>query len=715
MTTLFPRITSLPALGRAVAMAAIAAAHPHGSCRAQDIRITNMAGCARTQWVDVALPVADGAMLPELCRLEPQGFIAWKGAHVGLHSTMFHVLARLSAHESLTGRLVGVSSSAASAPPFSLSDWVDDDSLGVIPVPSLVSGGREHRLVPVFFREVESNPARKVLHQRGRFEGMPLVFDQWLYVYAEQDVVRFESTVTFSDPRTSALTCDVDLLWFETGEPLRVDYASLVGVVGQWRQTSMPWHPSFGRVCTLLSGSRTIGRGEQLSYSGSVLGLPGPGRPLQSTHYSAGGMTTDVTVPERIETLQADLPALGVCTAWDGRWLAFGVVPEVPDGRARGGWDDADASADGFRALAATQRDLYVQRPRGLNRRAGSTGAQEDFGAGKGSFAVAVGDPRFLHEAGYSIYEAFARPFHYREADGSPLLARHHPQMRTWSQLLNCRTTQDTVGLVCPLPYSWPNNGWSGYDDQHRSQNNLNAQLALTGGHALRAALRDLLQVDLAQDRGRIDSPRGEGRLMMAWANMLLLLDDHADRVALLDHMSERVRVALEVWPGRNFVGDPTRPIRALGIGRDPTFRDPQGNQIPAIIVWEHGIAVMGYFAAWRLTGDPRFHDLAAELSRLIVNHCIFAENGEWIACTAVRYLQGADEGRALPASAYYTGSPDIHVGISFWTWIFPAVLVCRELHAGDPALVARCNAIVAGMGPPDSWQRSEWWAVLPR
>ena len=153
-----------------------------------------------------------------------------------------------------------------------------------------------------------------------------------------------------------------------------------------------------------------------------------------------------------------------------------------------------------------------------------------------------------------------------------------------------------------------------------------------------------------------------------------------------------------------------------MQVGSDPTFLEPNGSHVPAIIVWEHSIAVMGYYAAWRITGDPRYHLMAREVSKMIVNHCVFQENGTWIAATAIRYLQGAQEGMALPASTYYTGSPDVHVSISFWTWIFPAVLICRELHGNsDPALLARCDQIVAGLGPPEIWSKSEWWAVAPR
>lgn len=688
------------------------------SAPAQDVRIINSANVARKQWVDIAVPVTDGLALPDFCTLEPQGFPVWKGRHVGLHSTMFHAYVAIGANRMLEGRLVGRSLAPHEVPAFGMSDWIADDTVGVIPKPAVFSGGREHRLGPVSFARIESGPARQVFHLRGRINGTPLAFEEWLYVYSHQDVVEFEMTLTNSDPRTPELTFQFDLAWMETREFPQFDFRTGQGMFAPKFQTAIVPHPSYGHWVQALSGPRVMGRGEQLFFSGSILCQAAPGRTLEPMSYQAGSAQVHLSVADRGATLLATARGSldAVWTDWDGKWLAFGMVPELPAGARNGGWDEANASASAFRSLMLSPHDLYDQRPRGLLQRAGSTGAQEDFGASKAILAVSVGDPRFLQELGYSTYEMFGRPFHHREVDGSPVLQRNHPGLRTWSQIVHCQTTNDTLGLICPFPYSWPSNGWSGIDDQHRSQNNANALLALSGSYALHAAFKDLLEMDLCQVPGRIDSPRGEGRLMMAWANMLMLLDDPFDRVRLHQHMSDRVGVALNRWPGRRFLGDPHRPIRVLGVGSDPTFRDPLGNSIPAIIVWEHSIAAMGYFAAWRLTGDDRYRLLAAELSKLIVNHCIFQENGQWVSCVAVRYLQGADEGRALPASAYYTGSPDIHLGISFWTWIHPAVLICRELHRHvDPGLVARCQQIIAWMGPPNSWQRAEWWAVAPR
>ena len=165
----------------------------------------------------------------------------------------------------------------------------------------------------------------------------------------------------------------------------------------------------------------------------------------------------------------------------------------------------------------------------------------------------------------------------------------------------------------------------------------------------------------------------------MAWSNMLLLMEDPADRAALRQTMLNRIQSLTNNWPGAQFVGNPQKPIRALHVGRDVGFLEQATQEtVPAVIVWEHSIAVMGFYAAWRVTGDQRYYDMVKDVSRLIVDHCVFQENGHWVAATAIRYLERSQEGSALPASAYYTGSPDVYVSIDFWPWVLPSVLICR-------------------------------------
>lgn len=689
---------------------------------AQDVRLSNPANTTRKQWVDVALPQTDAASLPQLCRLDPQGFTVLKGCNVGVHSTMFHVLADIGAHQSITGRIVGVSNASTARDAWRTSDWVGDSTPDVLPLPALLDQqGVEHRLQPGSFDVIEDlSPARRVFHLHGRMQGTPLVYDSYIYVYSCQDVVRIECTFTNSDPATPDLSFYFSALWLESGEYLRIDYLKRLGLIEPIHQLQVPSHPSYDKFVQLLSPARVLGRGEQIHVSGSMLCLPAQGRPLVPQVYHSQTGSTSISVADRISTLFAayEQPPVGVYLGWQGKWLAYGLTPEMPTTAGNQGWTESNNSWNGFQSLMQQSADLYTQRPLGLNRHASNTGAQEDFGACKGAYAVTVGDPRFLYQMGYSVQELFLRPFHYRELDGSPLRATSHPGLQTWGQIINCRTTQDTVGLSCPLPYSWPSDGWTTYDDQHRSQNNFNALLALTGSYALRDQLRDLAEVDMTQVPNRMDSPRAEGRLGIAWANMVLLLDQPADRANLLAHISARTQAISNIWLGRNFVNNPAKPIRILQTGSDPSFLEPNNTRTTAIIVWEHSIATMGFYGMWRVTGDQRLHDLAAEISKMIVNHCIYQEGGHWLTCTAVRYLLGAQEGDALPASTYYTGSPDIHVGgVSFWNWILPAVLICRDLHPNDTQLVARCNAILQDQAPngPTNWQNSEWWAVVPR
>lgn len=707
------RLASL-AMASAMVLATLASA--------QDAVLSNLSNLPRKQWVDLAVPAVDAASLPKLCRFDPQGWIAYKGKSIGQHSVLFHVLGNFAPQQRVSGRLTGVSNSVPSFTPWGMSDWVADNTPAVIPVPALIdTQGIEHRLTQMRFELVENvSPARQVFHLRGRLGTTPLAYDGYIYIYAGQDVVQVESTFACADPNLVGMSYDFNALWLESGEYTQLEYRTRLGLPAPFRQTSVPTHPSYNRWIQILSGPRTFGRGEGMHVSGAALCLIEPGRSTAPVAYTTNGMTNSWSVGDRINQLSAEYqwPCVGMWQHWEGKWLAFGMVPEVPiPFRADGGVADSNVSWNNFVSLLQQPADYFVQRPRGLFRGAASTGAQEDFGATKGAYAVTVGDPRWIHDVGYSVAEVMMRGFHYREADAAPMLAVNHPFLQCFGQLPNCRTTGDTVGYPCPLPYVWPS-VWSPWDEQHRSHNNFLAAYALTGRYALKDQLRDLAEVDKSYVPGWVDSPRAEGRLGMAWANMYLLMDSAADRAALLSCMLTRVQTQLNTWPGRNFVGNPAKPVTALWIGSDPTFLETNGTRVPAIITWEHSIAVMGFYAAWRVTGDQRYYDLAKNVSRVIVDHCVFPENGHWIAATAVRYLQGTQEGDALPASTYYTGSPNVHVSLNFWPWILPSVLICRELNrTTNPARVARCDAILQDVAPngPGDWLTSEWWAVLPR
>ncbi|MCA8949632.1 MAG: hypothetical protein KDE27_09030 [Planctomycetes bacterium] len=694
-----------------------------GCLRAQDVVLRNPTGVARKQWVDVAVPAIDAASLPRLCRFEPNGWIAYRGRTVGEHSVMFHVLADMPARSYFSGRLAPVTNNAASLPPWGMSDWVSDNTFAVLPLPVVVDTDFvEHRLQQPTLEIVEDvSPARRVFHLGGRIGTSAFVFDAYLYIYAAQDSVDVECTFTCSDPRLDTMSYSFVGVWLESGEYMRLDYRERLGL-SEPKINYDPNSSGHGRWMQPISGPAAIGRGEGIAVRGSMQCFVSPGRQATPMSYFTHGMGLNWSIADRVDGLFArhDKPTVGIWKHWQDKWLAFGMVPEVPAPfRSDNGRSDADATWNGFVNLMQQPSDVFAPRPRGLNKYAGTSGAQEDFGACKGAQAVTVGDPRWLIDAGYSVAAVAMRGFHYREVDGSPMRFGSHQGLQCFSQRPNCKTTADTLGLPCPLPYVWSTNGWSTYDDQHRSQNNFNALLALTGRYALDDQLRDLVEVDMAMVPNWMDSPRGEGRLMMAWANMLLLDSDPQQRQALRQTMLNRIQTVQNSWLGRQFAGNPAKPVRVLQTGSDGSFLEPgTQDRVRAIIVWEHSIATMGFYAAWRTTGDQRFLQMAREISRMIVNHCVFRENNHWVAATAVRYLEGDSEGDAMAANRYYTGSPDVHVGINFWPWILPAVLICREVHTGlYPGLVTRCDNILQDVVPngPNNWLDAEWWAVLPR
>jgi hypothetical protein len=341
---------------RIMSLAAILWAAAASFVPAQDAVLSNLANVPRKQWVDIAVPLADASTLPKLCRFDPQGWIAFKGRTIGQHSVLFHVLATLAPNQSVSGRFTGITNDPAAFTPWVMSDWVSDNTGAVRPRPVVLDlQGVEHRLVNPVLETVENvSPARRVMKYWGRIGTTPLVFESYIYIYARQDVVNVETTITCSSPQLTGMTYDFQLLWLESGEYLQLDYRPRLGLPAPFHQTSMPTHPSYNQWVQIVSGPRTLGRGEGMGLSGSTLCLVEGGRPVLPHNYTTNGLATSWSVGDRIDQLSAEYrqPCVGLWQHWEGKWLAFGVVPEVPISfRADGGRASADASWSAFQSL----------------------------------------------------------------------------------------------------------------------------------------------------------------------------------------------------------------------------------------------------------------------------------------------------------------------------------------------------------------------------
>lgn len=663
-------------------------------------RIVNMAPTPREQWVDVAIPASTDVRPVMQFKTATAKWLAIAGPFVGSHSRIMHVLRPHDAPAIAKGQFwpadLGVE-----APTYTPSTWVTDrlQKLRVRPVMWTKVDGKLTPTQPEFTgapRLVESSPARTVWHVRALIGGV-FVWDSWAYIYTDQDVVGWEALLTVRPP-DEAMSVQVEGISLESGEYLHLDYLKRMGAEPPVRMAGGDWRIT-------LTGPRGFGRAESIPLQGALLALPDSPRPIQD---ALGESSKWDALQRRLDTLRAasEGPVLGVCTTWEGHWHALGYTPHVPVRYQGSEWAQATQRANGFANYLQVVGDLFEARPLGLAKSAGQTGGQEDFGAAHGVFLATIGDPRRIYELGWSAPANLGlRPFHNREANGALMRFAQHQALHTWSQL-PWKTGTDYLGWPENRPWSWPGAGYTGIDDQHRSQNRFNDWLSVTGSYMGRMLLQDVLEIDLAMVPGRSGAARAQGRLQQSWATMLMLLDDEKQRDALRAQMLDKLANAQRDWVGGNLSQD--RPMRPLVVGSDPSLLDVGGNRIPAVIMWEHSIAAQGYYAAWKATGEQGFRDMALACARLVVDHGVFERAGVWYCCTAVAW----DAGRALPAADYRQGSGRVNVNNGWWEWILPAVIVAEAV--GDTALQDKAKRIVQSVAPqgPASWGASAWWAL---
>ena len=398
-------------------------------------------------------------------------------------------------------------------------------------------------------------------------------------------------------------------------------------------------------------------------------------------------------------------PVHGVAIgAWEGAWIGNQNVPRLADAATRPTTSLVPADFVGH---------IYDERMLGIAKMPGQTGDQEDFGASKGTAAVTFGDPAYLHAAAHSIEQDFFRGFLHYE-NGEMLNLRAHPRWVTWSGSThwNSNVSPDRLGKDGGTG-TGNATGWFGYDDQHRSQNNLAAFYQLTGDPLARMLIEHAINTDRAMIRNRNGAPRAVGRLLLCWANFAAL-GSQAAKVL----MADKVAAVAANWPGKDAKGT----VKILGWGVDARLNvtDENGNDLPAWSSWEHGLAAVGLYAAYKQgVGDK---SLLLDVCRTIVKHAVFYQDGEWVWVNNVYYpLEPGKLGLPLPDDLYMRGSTFINERDHFGgvaTWTFPAFLIFQEIaDASDPDL-PRCRQVVRSITNGDEAmdvRSAEWWSVVRR
>lgn len=690
----------------------------------EPVNVCNTANTARTEWVHLGLPptIAEFAAANGL-QLElraPSGELVapcWPG--VRLPDVAFYAaqLTMPPNTDQMTLQLRLVPDSTLAPLSYTAHPFVVDDleKLQLYVLITDENGAVHPARASVQF--VEGFAWRATFGVHAKIEGTPLTLEGYAYCDHMQPQVRLVLNVGMANVPAWSGQCSyrVRSIDLKCGEYLHVEHANAIGCGPQVRD-------AVGLYTTRLSGPRDLGRAERLPYRGWLLCLPSkPGVP---------------NVPPTWEPTFRAIAAGGIMratfTGWDGHYSSLGVVPAMPRT-----WTPslARSIADQLHArhvmAMASRGDMYDQRPLGQAKYAGQTGDQDDFAAGQDVLALRVADPRRQDALLHSCDGWWLRPCHNRDEQGFPMQFAAHPGMRTWSQTPEVRVgSSDQFGWPDSLPWSWGRSGYLGIDDQHRSQELLTCMMHLDPCNSWQDLLHGMLQVDLAQAKvwqGSIDSPRAEGRLASAWADMLGLLRFQTDAKQLIVHAARRMDLQWQLGAGTRLPAGGSS-VRALSIGTSP---DLQNHATPCVVVWEHVLAAIGFLSMAlrtdRMLADEEVQQWlqveqlrhARELARNLLVCClelsthwgsVVESDGTFSPVLAFRWQEG---GAPLPASSFEPGSRDVVLGgRDWWKWCMPALLIADSSDMLPAAIKLRVQAFMQTQPQDDSW--AEWLAVCP-
>lgn len=664
--------------------------------------LTNLSPLPRQHWGVVTFPEAVVAPGVEktLALADGRRFRMVRGATHG-QRTVFRVYADLAGGEEVTGVVLDEPSGAAG--PFQLHPWTSDDIAALMPALGVrtQTGLVTHDYWTTSVQEltlVESSPAHQRWKLVRRIPEAGVTFTWWADLLHADPVLHVYGSVVWSDRTDPAPARQFSFLALRAGEVCVFDFAARQGI-------SAPLYDAVSRTWTrvLNLNPLTFQDGAGIALTGVMLSTPAAGAPQP-------------TNPGDLETSRANLlaaeggPVLGVCHEWDGDWLAGRHIPASPETR-----EQHDAEWAAFQALQATFGGWSADRGIGSAANPAQTGDQEDFGATKGTAAVvAPSDPRAIMRLRYAMQGDMLRGLHLCDAAGLPLRAADHPQWVTWSQSTHWHpgVSPDRLGKVAsPVPVG---TGWNGYDDQHRSHNNLAAYVALSDDPVAEALVAAMGQIDLAAYAVRypswFDSARAQGRTPQALAQLLAVVSP-----ATGAPLRESLIVRLAAITGHETLRVPG-PMKVLAWGEPDIRKDvfrPDGTRGPWVSLWEHALALVGLKATANVCADPALEQTLRIVAETLATFGAFQHEGVWWTVGDILWSGGDAPAEGLsPTSRAVVAAADIE---DVRSWVFAGMLAAREILGPTHALRAKLDEYVHAMGgdrPPRDRRQAEWWAT---
>jgi hypothetical protein len=608
--------------------------------------------------------------------------------------------------------------------PFRFSDWVIDqpekllprftlataDGSNILQHPPMVFWTKQGEKPISYFTLDEENDVRKrfffhtVIGTNTMGNG-PVIVEGWIDVFTDQDIVPIIVRATWGTVASSkTLNERFGRFTMITGEKPVIDFRKAKGLQEPvFRADVQQWE-------TELSIPRVWWKSRVIECFGALLCLP--------PYEKIASMATEPDFINRFNSLKSreQAPIAGMADVWENNWLSFLKVPEAP-------LNLGAAVNTAFTRLVNrynTFSDEYAMRDYAQPPSSGQTGSQPDFGASRGELVVTAKQPWALWDYRFSVQAWMLRPYAHKEADGTPLKAKNHPNTKLYNLSIDSRFGTDHLGWPTPVPY---NEFWTGSDGQHRTDNLLYAMWLLTRDPSIKMTLDDLVQCSLMELKlwktydptnwTSIETPRGWGRPLLSLSHLVSL--GYGEMVA---EVNEMVDVMYKYASLRKLPKDGIHTVRTLSNnGFKYGWVDSSGKMIRAWVCWEETIAAIGLYAAYRVTGNLKALELALEIAETVTRHGFFkATDNRWYSCYCVRWDTN-DPGKPLPDSAYRLSAKESDnldlVVYGMHQWMLPALRILLREAPNNP-VAARAREIVNFFGvKPANFDDACWWAVV--
>ena len=709
-------------------------------------RLFNLANRRRIEWCPIAVPYKDARNLKQECTfLTDRGLKlrAVKCEDVGTHSTIFRVHAPFDPMQAISGTLTQIGDEKKQT--FAYHPWSFDDPKALVPKIAIRVNNQDHWCRDFDVLEIEdghlaeggtvAHPCYQRWHFVGRCGNSGFIVEGWVTFYHQSPIADVRVAIVWSDRNDPNMSKWIQGILFETGEITKFDFGLRNGML------ESPVHNGSGWVNAVLGSGGPDGQslgfidGSGIPLSGRMLCGPQVGAAVNSGFDTddANADANQRRVWDDVETLFAagEAPVYGVAerSVWHGKWLAHGNVANIRRDRESLA-AEFGSLFDGFRGALGSWAGFYADRFIGISKDPGRTGDQEDFGATKGWAAVNLGDARWIHYAMYSVVADYFRGFMHYEG-GKRLDPMAHPNWVTWSGYTHWHHGQSSDRLGKADAVRDTTTYW-GYDDQHRSQNNLAATYALTGDPLLRFVIEHISATDIANVRYRNDfgvgASRAVGRTSLCWSHFYRLTEvgsvAHTRYRTLLEDMATRAK--------RFWLGDFPGPVDVFAAFTDPRMGITWNNEpIRAWVVWEQGLFLQGTYAAWKVTGIEDYLDLTKRVAKSVVKYGCFksADDNLWWMCNHVHWSSpnqaplNLPEGEPVPPQWYSKQSTLVNYdrgGVA--TWTFPAFPIYLETADPNDDALSRAREVIQDWhnGQNSSSTRTaEWLAccgdILPQ